>query len=124
MITIDTDTTPDLYESGEELLREPDHIQVAIKVRGWWRRSILIHTLTVPERERILHEAGVGSERNWQTFYEATIREAIIIPHLTSGQVRELVTEHNGEVICELVEYIWQLGRVDPHLWRDYIESR
>src|SRR5690349_10434718 len=102
-------TTPNPYNSAKDLLAEDDQIEMDIKVEGW-SQTIRIRSLTVPQRNKINAAAGTGKDRDWAVYYAQTLVEGIVRPRLTPSQANELVESHNGEMVEELGQAIWNLG--------------
>src|SRR4051794_36838350 len=107
MITYTTQPNP--YENARDLLSEDDAIEMDISVEGW-AHTLRIRSLTVPQREKINRAAGVGKDRDWETYCASTLVEGVTSPRLNPTVARELVESHNGELVEELVQAIWGLG--------------
>lgn len=111
------------YESVDDILQDDSLLEVDMAIRGLKKR-VRIRALTFLQMEKINQQSAKGTTNEIDNveFTVNTIVEGLVRPKLNQAQARKLM-EANGEVVRELAENIWALGKVSKDVFDKYIEA-
>jgi hypothetical protein len=111
------------FSSASEILSTDDRVQTDIHFEGWGEKSMRIQALSFDDMEYI-NNMATNAEGNIDSklYHYYTIIRGVIIPKFNLEQVKQL-DEKNGYLVRELVQSIWQLGRVSKKAWDAYINA-
>lgn len=108
------------YTTAADFLKEEDIVEVDVSVVGL-EGKFRIRALTFAQMEKINQGATIKGNLDSLEFTYLTILEGIVRPKFNREQVRQ-IGEKNGEIIRELSQSIWDLGRMTPKTFEAYIE--
>jgi len=109
------------YDSVDDLLQDDSLLEVDLTIRGLKKR-VRIRALTFLQMEKINQNSMKNGEVDNVEFTVNTITEGLVRPKLNSVQARKLM-DANGEVVRELAENIWTLGKVSKDVFDKYVEA-
>lgn len=109
------------YDSVDDLLQDDSLLEVDLTIRGLKKR-VRIRALTFIQMEKINQQSSKNGEVDNIEFTVNTITEGLVRPKLNQAQARKLM-EANGEVVRELAENIWTLGKVSKDVFDKYVEA-
>lgn len=118
---IQTVIAKEYFNSAQDLLREDDRIETDITVPGW-SKPLRIRALSFTAREKINQASTTPEGRDFSKYIVHTFVHGVVRPHFTLSDGDELL-EHNADILEEVAEYIWQLGRLDKKIFDDYIAA-
>jgi hypothetical protein len=121
------DRTPkgeiEYFTTAKEIALEDDRIELDIHVIGW-SKKFRIRALSFGQMERITRNSrddkGELDNELWSYW---TLVEGVVLPNIRIADAKELA-DNNGAFIRELVDEIWQLGRISRKQWDDYIAEQ
>jgi len=110
------------FQSAAEIGKEEDLIETDIVLQGW-SKKLRIRALDFGQMARITEKStndkGEVVERD---FILQTLIEGIIRPKITQSQA-SVFLEKNGELIKQLSDEIWGLGRISKKVFDEYIAT-
>ncbi len=109
------------YESVDDLLADDQMLEVDVYVQGF-KGKVRIRALTFGQMEAINKRALINGELDRVEFTLATLQEGIVRPRVTASSARKLLDYH-GEVVRELSDQIWQLGRITKATFEAYLDA-
>jgi hypothetical protein len=109
------------YDSVDDLLSDDSILEVDLTIRGLNKR-IRIRALTFAQMEKINQLSQKSGEVDNLEFTVNTIAEGVVRPKLNPIQARKLL-DANGEVIREIAENIWTLGKISKDMFDKYVEK-
>jgi hypothetical protein len=109
------------YENVDDLLTDDSLLEVDLTIKGLKKR-LRIRALSYAQMEKINTLSQKSGETDTIEFTINTIVEGLIRPKLNSAQAKKLL-DANGEVVRELAENIWTLGKVSKDAFDKYIEA-
>jgi hypothetical protein len=111
----------DYYDSVDDLLNDDTLLEVDLTIKGLKKR-LRIRALSYSQMEKINGLSQKNGETDTTEFTVNTIVEGLIRPRMNSAQARKLL-DANGEVIRELAENIWTLGKISKDSFDKYVET-
>lgn len=111
----------DYYNSVDDLLSDDSLLEVDLVIKGLKKR-LRIRALSYAQMEKINSISQKSGEIDTTEFTINTIVEGLIRPKLNSAQAKRLL-DANGEVVRELAENIWTLGKVSKDAFDKYIQA-
>lgn len=121
MIDFAVGTNADYYESIDELEQAAAPNELDVVIRGLQKR-VRIRALTFAQMEKINQQATKSGELDNTEFTLCTLVEGIVRPKLTISQARRLL-DVNGEVVRELGEQIWTIGKISKGEFDKFVEA-
>jgi hypothetical protein len=122
MIDFAVGSNGDYYESIDELEQAASPNELDVVIRGLQKR-VRIRALTFAQMEKINQLATkTGNEVDNTEFTLHTLVEGIVRPKLTISQARRLL-DVNGEVVRELGEQIWTIGKISKGEFDKFVEA-
>jgi hypothetical protein len=125
-------STVDYYGSVAQIAQEEDRVETDIHLVGWTKK-LRIRALSFDQMERINRNAKihvtdektnrVAGEIDHAEFVYHTLVEGVVIPRMNYAQAK-MLADNNGEIIRELADQIWDLGRVTKAAWDLFIEEQ
>jgi hypothetical protein len=109
------------YESVDDLLRDDSILEVDITIKGLSKR-VRIRALSFLQMEKINQQSSKNGEIDNIEFTVNTLAEGLVRPKMNPAQARKLL-EANGEVVREVAENIWTLGKISKDMFDKYIET-
>jgi hypothetical protein len=98
------------YDNVDDLLRDDSLLEVDLTIRGLQKR-VRIRALSFAQMEKINQQSQKGGEVDNTEFTVNTISEGLVRPKMNTVQARKML-DANGEVVRELAENIWTLGKI------------
>jgi hypothetical protein len=111
----------DYYESIDDLLSDDTLLEVDLSIKGLKKR-IRIRALSYSQMEKVNNLSQKNGEVDPTEFTINTIVEGVIRPKMNSAQARKIL-DANGEVVRELAENIWTLGKISKDSFDRYVET-
>lgn len=111
----------DYYESVDDLLSDDTLLEVDLSIKGLKKR-IRIRALSYSQMEKVNNLSQKNGEVDPTEFTINTIVEGVIRPKMNSAQARKIL-DANGEVVRELAENIWTLGKISKDSFDRYVET-
>ena len=111
----------DYYEGVDDLLNDDTLLEVDLSIKGLKKR-LRIRALSYAQMEKINGLSQKSGEVDTTEFTVNTIVEGLIRPRMNSAQARKLL-DANGEVVRELAENIWTLGKISKDSFDKYVET-
>jgi hypothetical protein len=109
------------YENVDDLLQDDAMLEVDLTIKGLKKR-LRIRALSFAQMEKINQLSQKNGEVDNTEFTVNTIVEGLIRPKLNSAQAKKLL-DANGEVVRELAENIWTLGKISKDAFEKYLET-
>lgn len=121
MLVIQSPKGVEYYDSAKDFLREETRIEVDIQIVGM-DKMLRIAALTFGQMEKI-NKTSRDRDGNLDSieFTINTIIEGVVRPRFSREDALQLV-EYNGEIVRELSNQIWQLGRITKKSFEAYVE--
>ena len=111
------------FSSANEILSADDRVQTDVHFEGWGDKSMRIQALSFDDMEYINNmSTNPDGDIDSKLYHYHTIIRGVIIPKFNLEQVKQL-DEKNGYLVRELVQNIWQLGRISKKAWDSYINA-
>jgi hypothetical protein len=111
----------DYYDSVDDLLSDDTLLEVDLTIKGLKKR-LRIRALSYSQMEKINSLSQKNGETDTTEFTVNTIVEGVIRPKMNSAQAKKLL-DANGEVVRELAENIWTLGKISKDAFDKYVET-
>jgi hypothetical protein len=109
------------YDNVDDLLNDDSLLEVDLVIKGLKKR-LRIRALSYAQMEKINSLSQKSGETDTVEFTINTIVEGLIRPKMNSAQAKKLL-DANGEVVRELAENIWTLGKVSKDAFDKYIQA-
>jgi len=109
------------YDNVDDLLRDDSILEVDITIKGLKKR-VRIRALSFLQMEKINQQSSKNGEVDNIEFTVNTLAEGLVRPKMNTVQARKLL-EANGEVVREIAENIWTLGKISKDMFDKYIET-
>lgn len=109
------------YDNVDDLLRDDSILEVDITIKGLKKR-VRIRALSFLQMEKINQQSSKNGEVDNIEFTVNTLAEGLVRPKMNTAQARKLL-EANGEVVREIAENIWTLGKISKDMFDKYIET-
>jgi len=109
------------YDNVDDLLSDDSLLEVDLVIKGLKKR-LRIRALSYAQMEKINSLSQKSGETDTVEFTINTIVEGLIRPKMNSAQAKKLL-DANGEVVRELAENIWTLGKVSKDAFDKYIQA-
>jgi hypothetical protein len=109
------------YDNVDDLLRDDSILEVDITIKGLAKR-VRIRALSFLQMEKINQQSSKNGEVDNIEFTVGTLAEGLVRPKMNTAQARKLL-EANGEVVREIAENIWTLGKISKDMFDKYIET-
>lgn len=109
------------YDNVDDLLQDDSMLEVDLTIKGLKKR-LRIRALSFAQMEKINQLSQKGGEIDNTEFTVNTIVEGLIRPKMNSAQAKKLL-DANGEVVRELAENIWTLGKISKDTFEKYLET-
>lgn len=113
--------TGEYYDSVDDLLSDDTLLEVDLAIKGLKKR-IRIRALSYSQMEKVNSQSQKNGEIDATEFTINTIVEGVIRPRMNSAQARKIL-DANGEVVRELAENIWTLGKISKDSFDKYVET-
>ncbi len=111
----------DYYDSAQQFLKEDTVVEIDIHIVGL-ERKFRIRALTLGQMELINQKSTIDGKLDSALFTVNTIIEGVVRPKFTKTLVDDMLAS-NGEIMRELSEQIWQLGRVTKSTFEKYVNA-
>lgn len=121
MLVIKNPVDTEYYDSAKDFLAEETQIELDIQVVGM-DKKLRIRALTFGQMEKINRTSIVDGRLDSVEFTLNTILEGVVRPRFTKENVRDLI-DFNGDIVRELSNQIWQLGRITKKTFDAYIKA-
>jgi hypothetical protein len=109
------------YDNVDDLLKDDSILEVDITIKGLKKR-VRIRALSFLQMEKINQQSSKNGEVDNIEFTVNTLAEGLVRPKMNTAQARKLL-EANGEVVREIAENIWTLGKISKDMFDKYIET-
>jgi hypothetical protein len=109
------------YDNVDDLLQDDSMLEVDLTIKGLKKR-LRIRALSFAQMEKINQLSQKNGEMDNTEFTVNTIVEGLIRPKMNSAQAKKLL-DANGEVVRELAENIWTLGKISKDAFEKYLET-
>jgi hypothetical protein len=109
------------YDNVDDLLRDDSLLEVDLTIRGLQKR-VRIRALSFAQMEKINQQSQKNGEVDNTEFTVNTIAEGLVRPKMNTVQARKML-DANGEVVRELAENIWTLGKIGKDVFDKYVET-
>ncbi len=109
------------YDNVDDLLKDDSILEVDITIKGLKKR-VRIRALSFLQMEKINQQSSKNGEVDNIEFTVNTLAEGLVRPKMNTVQARKLL-EANGEVVREIAENIWTLGKISKDMFDKYIET-
>lgn len=109
------------YDNVDDLLRDDSLLEVDLTIRGLQKR-VRIRALSFAQMEKINQQSQKNGEVDNIEFTVNTISEGLVRPKMNTVQARKML-DANGEVVRELAENIWTLGKIGKDVFDKYVET-
>ena len=109
------------YDNVDDLLRDDSLLEVDLTIRGLQKR-VRIRALSFAQMEKINQQSQKGGEVDNTEFTVNTISEGLVRPKMNTVQALNML-DANGEVVGELAENIWNLGKIGKDVFDKYVET-
>jgi|LakMenE18May11ns_1017448.scaffolds.fasta_scaffold9727777_2 hypothetical protein len=109
------------YDNVDDLLTDDSMLEVDLTIKGLKKR-LRIRALSFAQMEKINQLSQKNGEMDNSEFTINTIVEGLIRPKMNSAQAKKLL-DANGEVVRELAENIWTLGKISKDAFEKYLET-
>lgn len=109
------------YDNVDDLLRDDSLLEVDLTIRGLQKR-VRIRALSFAQMEKINQQSQKNGEVDNSEFTVNTIAEGLVRPKMNTVQARKML-DANGEVVRELAENIWTLGKIGKDVFDKYVET-
>ena len=109
------------YDNVDDLLQDDSMLEVDLTIKGLKKR-LRIRALSFAQMEKINQLSQKNGEMDNTEFTVNTIVEGLIRPKMNSAQAKKLLYA-NGEVVRELAENIWTLGKISKDAFEKYLET-
>lgn len=110
------------YDNVDDLLKDDSILEVDITIKGLAKR-VRIRALSFLQMEKINQQSSkTNGEVDNIEFTVNTLAEGLVRPKMNTAQARKLL-EANGEVVREIAENIWTLGKISKDMFDKYIET-
>jgi hypothetical protein len=109
------------YDNVDDLLKDDSILEVDITIKGLAKR-VRIRALSFLQMEKINQQSSKNGEVDNIEFTVSTLAEGLVRPKMNTAQARKLL-EANGEVVREIAENIWTLGKISKDMFDKYIET-
>lgn len=109
------------YENVDDLLTDDSMLEVDLTIKGLKKR-LRIRALSFAQMEKINQLSQKNGEMDNSEFTIHTIVEGLIRPKMNAAQAKKLL-DANGEVVRELAENIWTLGKISKDAFEKYLET-
>jgi hypothetical protein len=96
-------------------------LEVDLTIKGLKKR-LRLRELSFAQMEKINQLSQKNGEMDNSEFTINTIVEGLIRPKMNSAQAKKLL-DANGEVVRELAENIWTLGKISKDAFEKYLET-
>lgn len=109
------------YDNVDDLLRDDSLLEVDLTIRGLQKR-VRIRALSFAQMEKINQQSQKNGEVDNVEFTVNTISEGLVRPKMNTVQARKML-DANGEVVRELAENIWTLGKIGKDVFDKYVDT-
>jgi len=109
------------YDNVDDLLRDDSLLEVDLTIRGLQKR-VRIRALSFAQMEKINQQSQKNGEVDNIEFTVNTISEGLVRPKMNTVQARKML-DASGEVVRELAENIWTLGKIGKDVFDKYVET-
>lgn len=109
------------YDNVDDLLRDDSLLEVDLTIRGLQKR-VRIRALSFAQMEKINQQSQKNGEVDNTEFTVNTIAEGLVRPKMNTVQARKML-DASGEVVRELAENIWTLGKIGKDVFDKYVET-
>jgi len=120
--------TTEYFLSANDVLEQDDRVETDVIVSGW-NKKLRIRALSFDEMTKIneqsykTEDGKTTDTMNQAEFSYWTIVYGVIRPRFNITQARKL-KDNNGEIIKNLTDEIWNLGRIPKQIFDDYIAEQ
>lgn len=120
------------FGSVQEIAQEDDRVETDVHIIGW-EKKLRIRALSFEDMDKInrfskvrkkdekeQREVGDLDQAEW-TYW--TLVYGVVIPRMTISQAR-LLADNNGDMVRQLTDEIWNLGRISKKLWNRFMDEQ